>query len=46
MIRQYNYLKEADLGFNREDVLYIRTTGRAWEQYPLIKQETLGTAFC
>jgi len=39
MIRQFNYLREADLGFNREDVLYIRTTGRAWEQYPMIKSE-------
>jgi len=39
MIRQYVYLKEADLGFNREDVLYVRTTGRAWDQYPLIKNE-------
>jgi putative ABC transport system permease protein len=39
MIRQYAYLKEADLGFNREDLLYIRTTGRVWEVYPQIKQE-------
>jgi len=39
MIRQYAYLKEADLGFNREDVLYIKTTGRVWEKYPLIKRD-------
>ncbi|MCK4747300.1 MAG: ABC transporter permease, partial [Bacteroidales bacterium] len=39
IIRQYSYLKEADLGFNREDVLYIRTKGRAWDQYPLIKRD-------
>jgi putative ABC transport system permease protein len=39
MIRQYAYLKEADLGFNREDLLYIRTTGRVWDRYPQIKQE-------
>ena len=39
MIRQYVYLKEADLGFNREDVLYIRTKGKAWDQYALIKKE-------
>lgn len=39
MVRQYNHLKEADLGFNREDVLYIRTTGKAWEEYPQIKTD-------
>jgi putative ABC transport system permease protein len=39
MIRQYNYLREADLGFNREDVIYIRTKGLAWDRYPLIKGE-------
>ncbi len=39
MIKQYTYLKEADLGFNREDVLYIRTTGMVWDKYPLIKNE-------
>jgi len=38
-IRQYNYLKEADLGFNREEVIYTRTKGLAWERYPLIKEE-------
>ncbi len=45
MLRQYNYLKEADLGFNREEVLYIRTTGRAWDHYPLIKSELKRIAF-
>jgi len=39
MTRQYVHLKEADLGFNREDVLYIRTTGQTWEHYPIIKKE-------
>ncbi|MGW8314659.1 MAG: ABC transporter permease [Bacteroidales bacterium] len=39
MMRQYNHLKDADLGFNREDVLYIRTKGLAWEKYPLIRSE-------
>lgn len=39
MIRQYNYLKEADLGFNREEVIYTRTKGSAWERYPVIKED-------
>ncbi|MEN8230674.1 MAG: FtsX-like permease family protein, partial [Bacteroidota bacterium] len=39
IIRQFSYMREADLGFNREDVLYIRTKGRVWDQYPVIKQE-------
>ena len=39
MIRQYTHLKEADLGFNREDVMYIRTTGKIWENYPQVKRE-------
>ena len=39
IIRQYSYHREADLGFNREDVLYIRTKGRVWDKYPVIKQE-------
>jgi putative ABC transport system permease protein len=39
MIKQYVHLKEADLGFNRDEVLYIRTTGKAWDQYPQIKRE-------
>ncbi|MFH0758577.1 MAG: ABC transporter permease [Bacteroidota bacterium] len=39
VIRQYAYLKEADLGFNRKDVIYIRTKGKAWEHYPLIKKD-------
>ena len=39
MIRQYNFLQEADLGFNREDVMYVRTTGMVWEEYPQIKSD-------
>jgi len=39
MIRQFNYLGKADLGFNRKDVIYIRTKGLAWEKYPLIRSE-------
>jgi ABC-type lipoprotein release transport system permease subunit len=39
VVRQFTHLREADLGFNREDVLYIRTKGRVWDQYSVIKQE-------
>jgi len=39
VIRQFTHMREADLGFNREDVLYIRTKGRIWDQYQVIKQE-------
>ena len=39
VVRQFTHLREADLGFNREDVLYIRTKGRIWDQYSVIKQE-------
>lgn len=39
IIRQFTHLREAELGFNREDVLYIRTKGRVWDQYSVIKQE-------
>ena len=39
IIRQFTHLRDADLGFNREDVLYIRTKGKVWDKYPLIKQE-------
>ena len=39
MIRQYNYLQEADLGFNREEVIYSRTKGHIWDNYPVIKEE-------
>jgi len=39
IIRQFTYMREADLGFNREDVVYIRTKGKVWDQYPLIKEE-------
>lgn len=39
IIRQFTFMREADLGFNREDVLYIRTKGKAWDKYPLIKEE-------
>ncbi|MCP4312280.1 MAG: FtsX-like permease family protein [Bacteroidetes bacterium] len=39
VVKQFNHLKKADLGFNREDVIYIRTTGRVWEKYPQIKEE-------
>jgi putative ABC transport system permease protein len=38
-VRQFDYLKEADLGFNREDVLYLRTKGRVWDKYQVIKDE-------
>lgn len=39
IIRQFTYLREADLGFNRDNVLYIRTKGKVWNRYPLIKQD-------
>lgn len=39
IIRQFTHLREADLGFNREDVLYMRTKGKVWDHYPLVKQE-------
>lgn len=39
IIRQFTHLREAELGFNREDVIYIRTKGRVWDQYSVIKQE-------
>lgn len=45
VIRQFIYLKEADLGFNRENVLYIRTKGKVWERYPLVKQELQKLSF-
>jgi ABC-type antimicrobial peptide transport system permease subunit len=45
VIRQFTHMKEADLGFNREDVLYIRTKGRVWDRYPMIKQELEQLAF-
>lgn len=38
-MRQFVYLREADLGFNRDHVLYIPTRGKVWEDYPEIKQE-------
>lgn len=39
IIRQFTHIREAELGFNREDVLYIRTKGRVWDKYSVIKQE-------
>lgn len=39
VVRQFTYMREADLGFNRENVLYIKTKGKVWDQYPLIKGE-------
>jgi putative ABC transport system permease protein len=45
IIRQFTHMRETDLGFNREDVLYIRTKGRVWDRYPLVKQELEQLAF-
>ena len=45
IIRQFTHLREADLGFNREEVLYIRTKGKVWDRYPLVKQELEQLAF-
>ena len=41
MTRQYVHMKEADLGFNRKDVLYIHTSGQLWQKYPLLKNELI-----
>lgn len=38
-MKQFNHLKKADLGFNREDVIYVRTIGRVWDKYQQIKNE-------
>ena len=45
IIRQFDHMREADLGFNREDVLYIRTKGKIWDRYPLVKEELEQLAF-
>ena len=45
IIRQFTHMREADLGFNREDVLYIRTKGRVWDRYHVIKEELEQLAF-
>jgi ABC-type lipoprotein release transport system permease subunit len=45
VIRQFDHMREADLGFNREDVLYIRTKGKVWDRYPLVKEELEQLAF-
>lgn len=37
--KQFTFLKEADLGFNREDVIYISTKGKVWDSYELIKKD-------
>lgn len=44
-VKQFDYLKEADLGFNREDVLYLRTKGRVWDKYQVIKDDLEQLAF-
>jgi ABC-type lipoprotein release transport system permease subunit len=45
VIRQFDHMREADLGFNREDVLYVRTKGKVWDRYPLVKEELEQLAF-
>lgn len=45
VIRQFSYLREADLGFNRDEVLYVRTTGEVWNSYPEIRDELLDLHF-
>jgi ABC-type lipoprotein release transport system permease subunit len=39
MIRQFEYMQKADLGFNRDEMLYMRTTGLVWDKYEEIKRE-------
>jgi hypothetical protein len=39
LIRQYVHMNEADLGFNRDDVVYVRTSGKVWEEYPALKKD-------
>ena len=43
--RQFSHMRNADLGFNREDVLYIRTKGKVWDSYPVIKEELEDLSF-
>ena len=38
-MKQFDHMQKADLGFNREDVLYVRTAGKDWNNYRQIKQE-------
>ena len=38
-MKQFDHMQKADLGFNREDVLYVRTVGKDWNNYRQIKQE-------
>lgn len=45
LVRQFTYMQEADLGFNREEVLYIRTKGKVWENYSVIKSELQQLSF-
>jgi ABC-type antimicrobial peptide transport system permease subunit len=45
IIRQFEYMRSGDLGFNREDVLYLRTKGRVWDHYPVIKEDLEKLAF-
>lgn len=45
IIRQFTHMRRADLGFNREDVLYIRTKGKVWDNYPVIKEELKDLSF-
>jgi len=39
MMKQVEYLQKADLGFNREEVLYTRTKGALWNEFPAVKEE-------
>ena len=39
MMQQMEYMKKADLGFNREEVLYTSTKGQIWNTFGRVKQE-------
>ena len=45
IIRQFTHMRDTDLGFNREDVLYIATKGKVWDKYPLIKEDLENLSF-
>lgn len=41
LYKQFVYLRTADYGFERDDIIYVPTRGTIWEKYHDIKQELL-----
>jgi putative ABC transport system permease protein len=39
--RQFKYMQTADLGFTRENIIFIPTRGQVWHKYNLIHDELL-----